>query len=218
MQRMETYLCSEERRRRRWCGGSFLLFPGVAPLSFGFFFVCRREMVASPFFFPSLFSFFPFEIVFRKEKKTFGLCFRTPLLWTKTTMVRVLEPGVGWTQAFSGSLLCFCSGSASGPALTFLCFSGFFVSPVFPSYSRFRRRGQSWVRWLFLWFLLLVFPSPFQSNPQFCPPVFLSLFPGFVIPPPCLWFFFTLLFSSPFCAQSFHGFYSQRKQCRFFQP
>ncbi|KAJ6966129.1 hypothetical protein NC652_003879 [Populus alba x Populus x berolinensis] len=40
-------------------------------------------------------------------------------------MVRVLEPGVGWTQAFLGSLLC--SGSASVSALVFLCFSGFFV-------------------------------------------------------------------------------------------
>jgi len=71
MQRMETYLCSEERRRKRWCSGCFLLFPGVSPLSFGLFFFCRREMVASPFFFPSLFSFFPFEIVFGKKKITF---------------------------------------------------------------------------------------------------------------------------------------------------
>ena len=37
MQRMETYLCSGGRRRRRWRGGCFLLFPGVAPLSFGLF-------------------------------------------------------------------------------------------------------------------------------------------------------------------------------------
>jgi len=56
---------------------------------------------------------FPLWVVFRKEKKTFGPCFRTPLLWTKTTMLRILEPGVGWTWAFSGSLLCFYSGSVT---------------------------------------------------------------------------------------------------------
>jgi len=86
-------------------------------------------------------------------------------------MVGVLEPGVGWTQAFSGSLLCFCSGSTSGSALVLLCFSGFFVSPVFPSCSRFWRRGRSWVRWLFLGFLLPVFSFSFSVQfPSFSSP------------------------------------------------
>ena len=54
--------------------------------------------------FPLCFPFFPFQIVF--VKKAFGLCFRIPLLWTKTMMVRVLVLRVGWTQAFSGSRPC----------------------------------------------------------------------------------------------------------------
>jgi len=124
---METYLCNEGRHRRRWRGGCFfvsrcgstvfwvvLFSVGTIwlPLRFSFL----LSSVSLPFFICSVFG-----------KKAFGLCFRIPLLWTNTMMVRVLEPGVGWTQAFSGSLLCFCSGSASVFTLVFLCFSGFFL-------------------------------------------------------------------------------------------
>jgi len=66
---METYLCSGGRRRRRWRGGCFILFPGVASLSFGLFFFCRHEMVAPLFFFPSLLCLFAFVF----GKKAFGL-------------------------------------------------------------------------------------------------------------------------------------------------
>jgi len=46
MQRMETYLCSGGRRRRRWRGGCFILFPGVDEghgllLGFFLFLICR---------------------------------------------------------------------------------------------------------------------------------------------------------------------------------
>jgi len=80
MQRRETYLCSEERRRRRWRGDSFLLFPGVAPLSLGFFFICRREMVASLFFFPFLFSFSPLELCLGRKKNFRSLLSNSPTL------------------------------------------------------------------------------------------------------------------------------------------
>jgi len=60
-------------------------------------------MVAASFFFPSLFSFFPFEIVFVKKKKTFWSLLSNSPVVDEDSMVRVLEPGVGWTQAFSGS-------------------------------------------------------------------------------------------------------------------
>ena len=125
MQRMETYLCSGERRRRRWRGGCLLLFPGVAPLSFGLFFFCRREMVASPFFFPSLFSFFPFEIVLGKKKNFWSLLSNSPAL---DEDYDGKGPGTGgWLDPsflgfFALFLLWFC-----------LCFSGFlfFCSSVF---------------------------------------------------------------------------------------
>jgi len=50
MQRMETYLCSGGRRRRRWRGGCFLLFPGVAPLPFGLFFFSAYDAPLFPCF------------------------------------------------------------------------------------------------------------------------------------------------------------------------
>jgi len=79
--------------------------------------------------FPLCFPFFPFQIVF--GKKAFGLCFRIPLLWTKTMMVRVLVLRVGWTQAFSGSRPC----SLFRSSLFFLfpsvfCFFVFSLSPL----------------------------------------------------------------------------------------
>ena len=98
MQRMETYLCSGGRRRRRWRGGCFILFPGVASLSFGLFFFCRCEMVAPPSFFPSLLCLFAFVF----GKKAFGL--------VGPKLSRVLY-----------------SGSAPVFALVFLCLSGFFL-------------------------------------------------------------------------------------------
>jgi len=80
----------------------------VIPFLLGcFFFLCfwcclPGFCTLSPARFPLCFLFSFFEIVF--GKKAFGLCFRIPLLWKNTMMVRVLEPGFGWTQAFSGSV------------------------------------------------------------------------------------------------------------------
>jgi len=101
MQRMETYLCSGGRCRRWRRDGWLFPFSSVASSSFVFGVVFLVSVLSPLLAFLSV-SFFLFEIVF--EKKAFGLCFRIPLLWTNTMMVRVLESGVGWTQAFSGSV------------------------------------------------------------------------------------------------------------------
>jgi len=50
MQRMETYLCSGGRWRRRWRGDCFLWFPSVAPLPFGLFFFSAYDAPLFPCF------------------------------------------------------------------------------------------------------------------------------------------------------------------------
>jgi len=129
------------------------------------------------------FSFFLFPpwVVFRKEKKTFGPCFRTPLLWMKTTMLRILEPGVGWTQAFSGLLLCFFALVLWLSVSVLRFYSGFcwvynFLVSVFKG---------------FLVLLLGVFSSVL---PQFRVWVLAS--------PPSFFFFFSFVAFSPPCDSS----------------
>jgi len=208
MQRMETYLCSGGRRRRRWRGGCFILFPGVASLSFGLFFFCRHEMVAPPFFFPSLLCLFAFVF----GKKAFGL--------VGPKLSRVLY-----------------SGSAPVFALVFLCLSGFFLpcfclrfslpaSVFFPGFALFFASG---FRVQFPSVLPLSFPLFFPSVfSLFFPPLFVLccfLFP--VAHSLCFLAGFLLRFSpipSSFQSNSpspVHGLslaFIAREQNRFFKP
>jgi len=148
MQRMETYLCSGGRRRRRWRGGCFILFPGVASLSFGLFFFCRCEMVAPPSFFPSLLCLFAFVF----GKKAFGL--------VGPKLSRVLY-----------------SGSAPVFALVFLRLSGFFFL-VFACVSLFLLLFSSPVCSFFASGFRVQFPSVLPlSFPLFFPSVFSLFFP-----------------------------------------
>jgi hypothetical protein len=112
--------------------------------------------------FPLCFPFFPFEIVF--GKKAFGLCFRIPLLRTKTMMVRVLVLRVGWTQAFSGS----CPDCLS-PLLSVSCFSSVFFFFVLSSF------------FLSIFFVLCILPSPGSFSPSVF--VLLFFFPQSIAPP-----------------------------------
>ena len=115
-------------------------------------------------------------------------------------MVRVLEPGVGWTQAFSGSLLCFCSGSASVFALVFLCFSGFFFL-VFACVPLFLLLFSSPVLGLFVPLCFLGFSSGF----------YLSFTPGFRSNPPCFLLWFLAFPPPPICSVSPPAFYKVRE-------
>jgi len=109
MQRMETYLCSGGRRRRRWRSGCFLLFPGVAPLPFGLFFFSAYDAPLFPCFLGFSMGFAPvLSSGFRSQKSPVFVC--------------VLA------SSSAGSL----------PSFSFLCFSflpsvAFFFPPVFSS-------------------------------------------------------------------------------------
>jgi len=199
MQRMETYLCSGGRRRRRWRGGCFILFPGVASLSFGLFFLCRHEMVAPPFFFPSLLCLFAFVF----GKKAFGL--------VGPKLSRVLY-----------------SGSAPVFALVFLCLSGFFFL-VFACVSLFLLLFSSPLLLFFcLWFSGPIPRYSTSQFPLVLPLSFLPVLPPSVRPLFFFCFrsltlsvfllgssFVSVPFPPRFspippCAWTISGFYSQR--------
>jgi hypothetical protein len=75
MQRMETYLCSGGRRRRRWRGGCFLLFPGVAPLPFGLFFFSAYDAPLFPCFLGFSMGYAPvLSSGFRSQKSPVFVC------------------------------------------------------------------------------------------------------------------------------------------------
>ncbi|KAI5586806.1 hypothetical protein BDE02_06G236900 [Populus trichocarpa] len=188
---METYLCSGGRRRRRWRGGCFLLFPGVAPLSFGLFFFCRHEMVAPPFFFPSQLCLFAFFYL---------LCVREESFWSVLSNSPALDkyydgkgPGTGgWLDpSFLGFFalfllwfcLCFCSGFPLFFWVFLPCFclrSSLPASVFFPGSWPVR---PSLFSGFFLWVLL-------EFHPWFSvqSPLFSSLVPGLPPPPPSVLF------------------------------
>jgi len=149
-------------------------------------------MVAPPFFFPSLLCLFAFVF----GKKAFGPCFRIPLLWTNTMMVRVLEPRVGWTQAFSGSLLwfypCFCSGFPLSfwVFLPCFCLRSSLPASVLPS-SLFSVPSFSLFGSIFFFLLVFFFSPLFMLG---------SSFVSVQFPP---------------CAHPFSCFYSWRMACVF---
>jgi len=176
MQRMETYLCSGGRRRRRWRGGCFILFPGVASLSFGLFFFCRHEMVAPLFFFPSLLCLFAF--VFGKKAFGLGGPKLSRVLYSGSAPVFALVFSLPASVFFPGfALFCLwfsgpiplCSASQFPPVLplSFL--------PVLPPSVRLRCSKSSSVPGLFLVSSSVVFLFPVFFSPSVPPLSFLPV-------------------------------------------
>ena len=159
---METCLCSWGRRRRWWRGDCFLLSPGVAPLSFGFFF-CKHETVAPPFFFHSLlclFSFFICSVFALPFMPCFPLLFSFVFVFSlfcrlffRRLVLKKDEVGGDVEVYFSVWLLSFVSG----------CGSTVFVPAPLPFFSFFLALGLFFSQFPQLFssiFLPLFSPNP----------------------------------------------------------